>query len=128
MMILEFCDDGNLRNYVANSKEYIPYDDKTFVLYQIIKGLRNIHVAGKVHKDFHSGNILCENVGFAIATYISDLGLCRPATGQSESGKVYGVLPYVAPEVLHGKPYSPAADIYSFGVVMNEFLSEEYPF
>jgi serine/threonine protein kinase len=56
------------------------------------------------------------------------LGLCRPASEQSNDGKIYGVLPYVAPEVLRGKQYSPAADIYSFGIVMNEFLSEEYPF
>ncbi|GBC42321.1 kinase-like domain-containing protein [Rhizophagus irregularis DAOM 181602=DAOM 197198] len=125
MMILEFCGDGNLRNYVANSKEYIPYDEKTYDLYQIVKGLKSIHDAGKVHKDFHSGNILCENVGTCIAMYISDLGLCRPVAEQLESGKIYGVLPYVAPEVLHGKQYSPAADIYSFGIVMNEFLSEE---
>ncbi|GBC03893.1 hypothetical protein RclHR1_00540003 [Rhizophagus clarus] len=128
MMILEFCGDGNLRDYVANSKEYIPYDEKIDVLHQIIKGLKCIHDAGKVHKDFHSGNILCDNVGIGIITSISDLGLCRPATEQSEGEKIYGVMPYIAPEVLRGKKYSSAADIYSFGIVMNEFLSEEYPF
>ncbi|EXX63848.1 hypothetical protein RirG_148520 [Rhizophagus irregularis DAOM 197198w] len=31
----------------------------------------------------------------------------------------------MAPEVLHGYQYTKAADIYSFGIIMNEFMSEE---
>ncbi|GET00549.1 kinase-like domain-containing protein [Rhizophagus clarus] len=41
---------------------------------------------------------------------------------------IFGVLPYVAPEVLRGYNYTKAADIYSFGIIMNEFLSEETPY
>ncbi|GBC17579.2 kinase-like domain-containing protein [Rhizophagus irregularis DAOM 181602=DAOM 197198] len=41
---------------------------------------------------------------------------------------VYEVLPYMAPEVLRGYQYTKAADIYSFGIIMNESLSEEIPF
>src|SRR6266498_2475825 len=45
-----------------------------------------------------------------------------------EKEGVYGVLPYMAPEVLRGYQYTKASDIYSFGIIMNEFLSEEIPF
>ncbi|CAI2178863.1 13420_t:CDS:2, partial [Funneliformis geosporum] len=31
---------------------------------------------------------------------------------------IYGVLPYVAPEVLRGNPITKASDFYSFGIVM----------
>src|SRR4051794_19868682 len=41
---------------------------------------------------------------------------------------VYGILPYVAPEVLCGSQYTKAADIYSFGIIMNEIMSEETPY
>ena len=34
----------------------------------------------------------------------------------------------MAPEVLCGYQYTKAADIYSFGIVMNEFMSEETPY
>ncbi|GBC38121.2 kinase-like domain-containing protein [Rhizophagus irregularis DAOM 181602=DAOM 197198] len=47
--------------------------------------------------------------------YISDFGLSRSAH-KSDSNEVYGVLPYIAPEVLRGKPYTKASDIYSFGI------------
>src|SRR5581483_2256242 len=34
----------------------------------------------------------------------------------------------MAPEVLRGSRYTKEADIYSFGIVMNEFMSEEIPY
>src|SRR5687767_14673686 len=41
---------------------------------------------------------------------------------------IYGVLPFVAPEVLRGKPYTLASDIYSFSMIMWEFTSGIPPF
>ncbi|RGB42691.1 kinase-like domain-containing protein [Rhizophagus diaphanus] len=68
-------------------------------LQQIARGLLDIHNVEKVHKDFHSGNIL-----FNGPPYISDLGMCQPANIKQtvkEEG-IYGVLPYMALEVLRG--------------------------
>ena len=44
---------------------------------------------------------------------ISDLGLCKPVEYFQNSKKddIYGVLPFVAPEILRGKPYTKASDI-----------------
>ncbi|PKK74221.1 kinase-like protein, partial [Rhizophagus irregularis] len=98
MMVIEYCKDGNLRNYLNKSKYYINYKLKTDKLQQIARGLLDIHNAEKVHKDFHSGNIL-----FTSLPFISDLGMCQPANIKQtvkEEG-IYGVLPYMAPEVLH---------------------------
>ncbi|GBB97406.1 hypothetical protein RclHR1_02990007 [Rhizophagus clarus] len=125
MMVLEYCNNGNLRNYLNKSEDYIDYTEKIYKLKLIARGLLDIHNAGKVHKDFHSGNIL-----FTGEPYISDLGMCQPANKEQtvkEEG-IYGVLPFMAPEVLRGHQYTKAADIYSFGIMMNEFLSEEIPF
>ena len=58
--------------------------------------------------------------------------MCQPANKNNEQlakeGGIYGVLPYMAPEVLRGYQYEKAADIYSFGIIMNEFISEETPY
>ncbi|CAB4414705.1 unnamed protein product [Rhizophagus irregularis] len=126
MMVLYYCKDGNLRNYLNKSEKYIDYGSKIDKLQQIARGLLDIHITEKVHKDFHSGNILYNN---ASLPFISDLGMCQPANKKSvkEEG-IYGVLPYMAPEVLREHQYTKAADIYSFGIIMNEFLSEEIPY
>ena len=55
------------------------------------------------------------------------MGLCREA-GNVDLTKIYGVMPYVAPEVLRGKPYTQAADIYSFGMVMYFVATYRQPF
>src|SRR5437762_9179490 len=117
MMVLKYCKDGNLRNHLNQSENYMDYGSKINKLQQIARGLLDIHNAGKVHKDFHSGNIL-----FGKNPYISDLGMCQPANSEAQSEGVYGVLPYMAPEVLCGHQYTKAADIYSFGIVMNELM------
>jgi serine/threonine protein kinase len=124
MMVLNYCKGGNLRNYYINHNDY---DLQFLFLLRIARGLLDIHNADKVHKDFHSGNILR---GSGILC-ISDLGMCQPVNNEEQSVKkegVYGVLPYMAPEVLRGYQYTKAADIYSFGIIINEFLSEEIPF
>ncbi|GES99251.1 kinase-like domain-containing protein [Rhizophagus clarus] len=34
------------------------------------------------------------------------------------TNEIYGVLPYVAPEILKGNPPTKASDIFSFGIIM----------
>src|SRR5581483_3493158 len=110
MMVMEYAKDGSLRlslNKIFNS---MSWSYKFYILSDIARGLSNIHKKRLIHQDFHSGNILHNGIVF----YITDLGLCRPADEKSEkyNKNVYGVLPYVAPEVLRGKKYTQAGDIY----------------
>ena len=128
MMILHYCEYGDLRNYLNKS---IDYETKIRNLAEFAKGLLSIHNAGMAHKDLHSGNLLFTESSDYFPL-ISDLGMSQPANiskdkSVSKEG-IYGVLPYVAPEFLRGSQYTQAADIYSFGIIMNEFMSEEMPY
>ncbi|UZO07120.1 uncharacterized protein OCT59_027418 [Rhizophagus irregularis] len=126
MMVLEYCENGNLRNYYLNNES--DYYSKIDELIRIVSGLLDLHNAGKVHKDFHPGNILYD---VHTDPYISDLGMCQSANNEKHSVKqegIYGVLPYMAPEVLRGYQYTKASDIYSFGIITNEYISEETPY
>ena len=80
-----------------------------------------------VHRDFHIGNILLAYNNNNSRSFISDMGLCGEV-GNVDATKIYGVLPYVAPEVLRGKHYTQAADIYSFGMVMYFVATGRQPF
>ncbi|GBC01718.1 hypothetical protein RclHR1_00430035 [Rhizophagus clarus] len=46
----------------------------------------------------------------------------------SDKNEIYGVLPFMAPELLRVKPYILASDIYSFSMIMCEFTSGIPPF
>src|SRR5438067_11079882 len=96
MMVMNYATDGNLRHHLNNSFKSMKWYKKLYTLQDIMSGLKDIHDNGLIHHDFHCGNIL-NSFG---SIYITDLGLCRPANEKPSQSDVYGVLPYVAPEVL----------------------------
>src|SRR5205085_2953748 len=55
-----------------------------------------------------------------------DLGLSVPI--DQEPSSIIGVLPYIAPEVLNGKPYTQKSDIYSLGILMTVISTGQQPF
>ncbi|CAI2200171.1 410_t:CDS:1, partial [Funneliformis geosporum] len=59
-----------------------------------------------------------------------DLGLCKPVEyfQSFKNNNIYGVLPFVTPEVLRGQPYTLANDIYRFSMIMWEFIYGIPPF
>jgi serine/threonine protein kinase len=117
MIVMDHIKLGSLRSNLK-TKKYNP-NDKYRNLYCIAKSLLTLHKCNLVHGDLHSGNLLLSD---NLTVFISDFGLSRPAD-KPISKKIYGVLPYIAPEVLRGKPYTKAADIYSFGIIMWELTS-----
>ena len=120
---MDYAINGNLRGYLSKIIEF-NWNIKLQMLYKIIAGLNEIHKQNLIHCDFHDGNIL----NHKNKTYVSDLGLCRSLKSSSEKDSIYGVMPFMAPEILRGKPYTSASDIYSFSMIMWEFTSGSSPF
>ncbi|CAG8457440.1 6814_t:CDS:2 [Ambispora gerdemannii] len=58
MMVLEYAEDGNLRQYLQKTTKPIAWGICRKMLRQIAKGLKTIHRADLIHRDLHSGNIL----------------------------------------------------------------------
>jgi serine/threonine protein kinase len=126
MMVLEYAKDGNLRQRLNKYFDSYGWMEKIKMLRDISFGLNEIHKQGLIHQDFHSGNIL-DSLRDS-TTNITDLGLCMPANSISENYKIYGVLPYVAPEVLREKKYTQASNVYSFGIIIYEVFNVLPPY
>ena len=85
-----------------------------------------IHEKNYIHCDLHSGNVLSYDVHTSL---VGDLGLCQQTIDRKDNpNKIFGVIPYLAPEVLSRKPYTKESDIYSFGMIMWEFTTGKKPF
>ena len=55
--------------------------------------------------------------------------MCQQVIDKKDNpNKIFGVIPYMAPEVLSKKPYTKESDIYSFGMIMWEFTTGKKPF
>src|ERR1051325_3179436 len=130
MIIIGFAEAGSLRNILSNNFENILWQNKIRILGHLALGLRNMHELGYFHKNLHSGNILVYYDKYCryLNVKISDFGLSGPANKQKSDDKIYGTLPYIAPEVLNGEPYTLSSDVYSFGVIMAELSSGNPPF
>ncbi|POG58622.1 kinase-like domain-containing protein [Rhizophagus irregularis DAOM 181602=DAOM 197198] len=125
-MVLEYASKGSLRNYLDTNYNTLSWKDKLLHFCHIASGLVDIHRNELIHRDFHIGNVLVSNF-----VKIADLGLCKPADYsalENTRKNVYGVLPYVAPEIIRGYDYTKAADIYSFGIIMYEVISGLPPY
>ncbi|POG71993.1 kinase-like domain-containing protein [Rhizophagus irregularis DAOM 181602=DAOM 197198] len=133
MAVMYYANKGNLRENLTRIVESA-WDQKLYMLYGIISGLNVIHKQNLIHCDFHDGNILNHNYyekdekNRAYKIYVSDLGLCQPVKSFLKEYKIFGVVPFMAPEVLRGKSYTSASDIYSFSMIMWEFTSGIPPF
>src|ERR1043165_1742787 len=126
---MRYYEKGDLRKFLRNITS-LTWKDKLNVLRNISFALTEIHKAGLLHRDLHPGNVYQRyNSRYDIyVSYLGDLGLCTPANESPNLSKVYGVLPYIAPEVLLNKPYTSKSDIYSFGIIMSELASGRLPF
>ncbi|RHZ61735.1 hypothetical protein Glove_346g125 [Diversispora epigaea] len=123
--ILDYARGGDLHHSVYENFEEFTWDKKIRYLRGIIEGIKQIHKKKIIHRDLHSGNILVDNLWGIV---ISDLGFSQPASIGSGKSQIYGVIPYMAPELYKNEPYSYASDIYSLGMIMWHLTSGHRPF
>ncbi|CAB4432717.1 unnamed protein product [Rhizophagus irregularis] len=126
MVVMDYANKGNLRENLTRIVKNI-WNQKLYMLYEIISGLSKIHEENLIHCDFHDGNILNHNDENKDKIYISDLGLCQPVKSVLKKYDIYGVIPFMAPEVLRGKSYTQASDIYSFSMIILSICKGERP-
>ena len=115
----------DLRNYITKNFYNIEWYKKLKILIHIVEGLGHLHKQKIIHRDLHSKNILCDNDDDVV---ISDLGISKSAMESTDDNKRFGIVSYMAPEILQGKEYTTASDIYSFGIIMWELMTGRKPF
>lgn len=77
-----------------------------------------------LHRDIKPANILFLEQGQdQNHVCFADLGLACNFDNAVELNKQCGSLGYVAPEILHGKPFTSKADVFSLGVVFYNLVS-----
>jgi eukaryotic-like serine/threonine-protein kinase len=97
------------------------------VVAQVAAGLQTAHAAGLVHRDIKPANLLLAADG---QVKITDFGIAHVAGSVpvTRTGIVMGTPAYLAPERVSGASATPAADVYSLGVVAYECLAGAAPF
>jgi eukaryotic-like serine/threonine-protein kinase len=112
--------------------------DEAFpIAIQLAEGLQAAHLAGIVHADFKSANVILVPSGTGVRAVITDFGVARAEAGSTvvdetrsghETIRVAGTLAYMSPEQLSGDRVTTASDLYSFGIVLFEMACGRRPF
>jgi serine/threonine protein kinase len=123
-MLVMYKMDVDLRKYLQLTHNRLTWKERIKIIYDIILAIGTIHSENAMHRDLHAGNILY--LQLSQKWYISDFGFYGPANKPLNS--IYGNLPYIAPEVIAGKEYTFASDIYSIAMLMWEISSGQPPF
>ena len=91
----------------------------------VLSALAQAHSNGVVHRDLKPENVLLSDDG---RIKVTDFGLARELSANTDTGSLVGTVAYLAPEVIRrGKAETPS-DIYSFGIMLFEMLTGQQPF
>lgn len=123
---MEYLPGGTLKQLLEREHP-LPITSIRQFLLQIAGGLAEIHQHAIVHRDLKTGNIMLDAEG---KIRIMDFGLSKSplVTTMTSLGTVLGTLGYVAPEQITNMNLDHRSDIFSFGVVAYELLTNILPF
>ncbi len=92
---------------------------------QLADALTYAHACGIVHRDLKPGNVLLADDDRALLTDFGIARLLTEAARHTATGVTVGTAAYLAPEQVRGEDVTPAADVYSLGLVLLEALTGE---
>ena len=131
-IINEFCPEGELYDYINNSK--LNEQQLAVIFYQVFSGLKYLHENSILHRDLKPENILISKKEKDLLDgeeyfwiQIIDFGTAKIFENNKSEELIVGSPYYIAPEVLN-KDYNEKCDTWSVGVILYMFLVGRPPF
>ncbi|EXG79057.1 protein kinase domain-containing protein [Cryptosporangium arvum] len=124
-LVMELLTGGSWKDALSGP---LPRPEKVAgALAGVARALAAAHAVGVTHRDIKPANVLLNADGEA---KLADFGIAKSteSTGLTRPGDIVGTLAYTAPECLEGQAAGPAADVWSFGVMLYESLAGHRPF
>lgn len=103
------------------------------VMMQVCAALSAAHDRDIVHRDVKPDNIVLvpsqDDEGQPVEIVkVCDFGIAALSTTRTDEGVAAGTPEYMSPEQSTGSQVSPAADVYSCGIILYEMLAGHVPF
>jgi eukaryotic-like serine/threonine-protein kinase len=123
-IVMEFVDGVSLK-FVREATK-VGIRAKVQLLAQAADSLAAVHEAGFIHHDVNPNNFLVDRDN---VVKLIDFGLAVPNTPAfHRPGNRTGMLQYMAPELIRREPTDERIDIFGFGVMAFELLTDKLPY
>jgi serine/threonine protein kinase len=128
-IVMELVPGQDLRHLLSTRRTLPPAHAVHFAR-QMLEGAAAVHAAGIIHRDIKPENVLVDLSGDEVVLKLTDFGIARLSDGPALTGQasLLGTPQYMAPEVANSGLATPAADLYSIGIVLYEMLAGRTPF
>ncbi|EDQ85039.1 uncharacterized protein MONBRDRAFT_39041 [Monosiga brevicollis MX1] len=129
-LVLEYLDGGALDSWLQGQSKP-PSEERTrHILHSIACGMLELQRLGMVHRDLAARNVLCDAQMQVVK--VADYGLSRSTrVGKDDEQAYYKFktrrpmpVRWMAPEVLKTQKFTVATDVFSFGVLVGEVLTQ----
>lgn len=135
--MMEYCNMGSLSSAMAKGVFCENHDRSSPRVHAIVqaaidvaKAMKHLHSKGVIHGDLKSQNVLLQKSqenGRDFICKVGDFGLSRLVLNKTHIETfTCGSVRAMPPELLKDGILTPAADVYSFGIMLWELLSGIY--
>ncbi len=136
-LVMELLEGRTLREVLAKEA---PLDTARSVslMLQVSAAVAAAHEAGIIHRDLKPANIfIVQHAEVPAVVKVLDFGIAKLAADSlddddhktlTQVGAMIGTPRYMSPEQCDGADLTPAADVYSLGVILYEMLTGTVPF
>ena len=128
-IVMELVRGSDLRRQLR-ARGTVPPAEALHLTGQLLRGAAAVHAAGIVHRDIKPENVLVDTSSGRPRLKLTDFGVARLSYGASltKLSGLIGTPEYMAPELAEHSRATPAADVYSAGIVLYEMLCGRTPF
>ena len=128
-IVMELIRGQDLR-HMLRQRHTLPPAEAVRLIRQVLDGVAAVHAAGIIHRDVKPENLLVDTFRELPWLKLTDFGVARLSYGASLTNltSVIGTPEYMAPELAEHESATPAADLYSAGIVLYEMLCGRTPF
>ena len=123
VLVTPFCENGSLAQFVKSTS--LNLTQKILVIFGVCHAMKTLHENGIVHRDLKPGNVLLNDDMYPVVT---DFGVSRSFTDEELLTTFAGTVFYMAPEILQHLDYNTSVDVYSFGLLIYEIVTEKIPY